>query len=127
MSFRELPVRRVAVMGLGILIMGMGVALFKLSLMGNDPNSAMVMAAADYIGMDFSVVLILKNSLVFIVELLLGRKYSISGAVSLRIPSAPWRRSCWAASLALARWSVRWVWDHLLRFSTVMFRKNSAA
>ena len=75
MSFRELPVRRVAVMGLGILIMGMGVALFKLSLMGNDPNSAMVMAAADRIGMDFSVVLILENSLVFIVELLLGRKY----------------------------------------------------
>ena len=75
MSFRELPVRRVAVMGLGILIMGMGVALFKLSLMGNDPNSAMVMAAADQIGMDFSVVLILENSLVFIVELLLGRKY----------------------------------------------------
>ena len=75
MSFRELPVRRVAVMVLGILIMGMGVALFKLSLMGNDPNSAMVMAAADRIGMDFSVVLILENSLVFIVELLLGRKY----------------------------------------------------
>ena len=75
MSFRELPVRRVAVMVLGILIMGMGVALFKLSLMGNDPNSAMVMAAADRIGMDFSVVLILENSLVFIVELMLGRKY----------------------------------------------------
>lgn len=72
---KKLPVRRVAVMVLGILIMGLGVALFKLSLMGNDPNSAMVMAAADRLGVDFSVALIVENSVVFIAELLLGRKY----------------------------------------------------
>ena len=75
MQPKKLPVRRAAVMVLGILIMGLGVALFKLSFMGNDPNSAMVMAAADRLGVDFSVALIVENSLVFIVELLLGRKY----------------------------------------------------
>ena len=36
--------RRCAVMVCGIVIMGIGVCLFRLSLMGNDPSSAMVMA-----------------------------------------------------------------------------------
>ena len=36
--------RRLIVMLLGIFIMGMGIGLFKLSVMGNDPHSAMVMA-----------------------------------------------------------------------------------
>lgn len=76
----QLP-RRVAVMLLGILVMGLGVALFKLSLMGNDPNSAMVMAIADLVGVDFSITLIVINSLVFIVELLLGRQYIGLGTI----------------------------------------------
>ena len=76
----QLP-RRVAVMLLGILVMGLGVALFKLSLMGNDPNSAMVMAIADLVGVDFSITLIVINSLVFIVELLLGRQYIGIGTI----------------------------------------------
>ena len=36
--------RRIMVMITGIVIMGIGVCLFRLSLMGNDPSSAMVMA-----------------------------------------------------------------------------------
>ena len=53
--------RRVLVMCLGIVIMGLGISLFKISLMGNDPSSAMVMALGDRLGIDFSVMLIIMN------------------------------------------------------------------
>ncbi|NCB93186.1 MAG: hypothetical protein EOM40_11625 [Clostridia bacterium] len=62
-------------MVMGILIMGLGVALFKLALMGNDPSSAMVMAIGDKIGLDFSIMLIIMNALFFVVEIIWGRKY----------------------------------------------------
>ena len=67
--------RRVLVMCLGIVIMGLGISLFKISLMGNDPSSAMVMALGDRLGIDFSVMLIIMNSLFFLVEIFLGRRY----------------------------------------------------
>ena len=48
--------RRVAVMCLGILVMGVGIGLFKVSLMGNDPSTALGIAVGDWMGIDFSVV-----------------------------------------------------------------------
>lgn len=68
-------IRRFVVMCFAILIMGLGVCLFKLSLMGNDPSSAMAMAIGYKIGLDFSIIVIIMNALYFIVELILGRKY----------------------------------------------------
>lgn len=65
--------RRFLVMVCGIIIMGMGVCLFKLSLMGNDPSSAMVMAIGNRIGLPFSVMLIISNSIFFIIEIFLDR------------------------------------------------------
>ncbi len=65
--------RRIMVMITGIVIMGIGVCLFRLSLMGNDPSSAMVMAIGSRIGMPFSLLLIITNSLWFILEICLGR------------------------------------------------------
>lgn len=59
----------------GIVVMGLGISLFKISLMGNDPSSAMVMALGEKLGIDFSIMLIIMNSLFFLVEILLGRKY----------------------------------------------------
>jgi len=67
-------IRRIIVMCFGILIMGLGIALFKLSLMGNDPSSAMVMAIGDKIGVPFSTLLIIANTLFFASEFLFGRK-----------------------------------------------------
>lgn len=67
--------RRFAVMISGLVIMGIGVAFFKLSLMGNDPHTAMVMAIGEKAGIDFSVILILVNCLWFVFEFLFGRKY----------------------------------------------------
>ena len=63
----------------GILIMGLGVCLFKISLMGNDPSTALAIAVADRIGLDFSILVIVINTLYFIAEIFLGRKYIGAG------------------------------------------------
>lgn len=62
-------IRRCLVMVLGILIMGLGVALFRLSLMGNDPSSAFVMALGSKLRLEFGVMLILANAVFFIASL----------------------------------------------------------
>lgn len=66
--------RRFVIMIFGIILMGMGICLFKLSLMGNDPSSAMVMAIGAVIGVPFSVLLIGFNLLWFVVEICLKRE-----------------------------------------------------
>lgn len=66
--------RRVLVMLLGIVIMGIGVGMFKLALLGNDPSTALVIAIGDRIGVDFSLVLIVMNLLWFSVEVLFDWK-----------------------------------------------------
>ena len=50
--------RRILVMLLGIVVLGIGVGMFKLALLGNDPSTALVIAIGDRIGVDFSLVLI---------------------------------------------------------------------
>ena len=64
----RLYLRRIAVMAVGILIMAIGIVLFKLSLMGNDPSTAMVIAIGDQVGIDFSIILLGMNLLWFLVE-----------------------------------------------------------
>ncbi len=71
---KENFLRRLAVMLFGIVIMGIGVGLFKISLMGNDPSTALVIAIGERINIDFSLVLIAMNCLWFLVELFLERK-----------------------------------------------------
>lgn len=67
--------RRFIVMAVGLIIMGLGLAVFKISLMGNDPSTAMVMAIGDKVGIDFSIILIGMHALCFMGELFFGRKY----------------------------------------------------
>ena len=57
----------------------MGISLFKLSLMGNDPSSAMVMAIGDTVGVDFAPALFAANCVWFISEIIFGRKYIGAG------------------------------------------------
>ena len=68
-------VRRIVVMIAGLIIMGLGTALFKISLMGNDPSTAMVMALSEKINIKFAVMMICMNSLWFIAEIIFGRRY----------------------------------------------------
>ena len=67
-------IKRLVIMLLANLVMGVGIALFKVSLTGNDPSTALVIAIGDQIRVDFSIVLIVMNSLYFLTELIFERK-----------------------------------------------------
>ena len=73
MKNKENLVRRILVMFAGIALMGAGVILFKFSLMGNGPSTAMAIAIADRIGIDFSITIIIFQCLCFLAEFLWGR------------------------------------------------------
>lgn len=60
---------------LGNIILAAGVAIFKLSSLGNDPYSGMVMGIAEDIHMQYANFLLILNAVLFVVELLFGRKY----------------------------------------------------
>ena len=64
----------VIVMCIGNIILGLGIAIFMFSGLGNDPFSGMVMALSDRAGIEYAVFLIMINTIVFIVEFILGRK-----------------------------------------------------
>lgn len=63
-----------AVMLAGIVIMGLGVCLFRLSIMGNDPSTALAIAFSDCVGLELSIGLIIANSVYFVAEILLDWK-----------------------------------------------------
>lgn len=67
--------RRIGGMVLGNFILGIGVAVFRTSLLGNDPYSAMLMAGADRLSVAYSTLLLIANAVVFIAEILWGRHF----------------------------------------------------
>ena len=60
---------------LGNILIGLGVCIFKISGMGNDPFSAMVISVSSLLHLSFSTYLILLNAGLFLVEIALGRKF----------------------------------------------------
>lgn len=64
---------RVLLMVIGNIFLGMGVAIFKLSGLGNDPYSGMVMALSDCVHMAYANFLVLVNLLIFVIQILYGR------------------------------------------------------
>ena len=64
----------VIVMCIGNIILGLGIAIFKFSGLGNDSFSGMVMALSDRVRVEYAVFLIMINMIIFIVEFILGRK-----------------------------------------------------
>lgn len=79
--FRKVGVRRIVIMMLGNVILSLGVSIFKLSGLGNDPFSGMVMALSERSGMGYATFLILVNLVLFVIELLWGRKLIGIGTV----------------------------------------------
>lgn len=67
--------RRTIGLIIGNILLGIGIGLFKLSLLGNDPFSAMVMSVSTLLGLSYSTFLILLNTCVFVLEILFGRKF----------------------------------------------------
>ena len=71
---KKYTLRRMIGMLLGIMIMSLGLILFKLFLMGNGPSTSMVIAIADRIGIDFAIVMVVSNCLFFVVEWFFNKK-----------------------------------------------------
>lgn len=72
---KKVGIARIVVMVLGIVILGLGISLFKFSALGNDPSSAMVMAIGAKIHVAFAPTLLAANCLWFAAEWLWGRRY----------------------------------------------------
>ncbi|WP_150275969.1 YczE/YyaS/YitT family protein [Paenibacillus tepidiphilus] len=76
---RNIDSRRLMIMVIGNVFLGMGISIFKLSGMGNDPFSGMVMALADRVGMAYANFLIVLNLALFVIEFITGRKFIGAG------------------------------------------------
>lgn len=74
MNTKENFVRRMIVMLLGLVVLSLGIAFFKVAAWGNDPSTALMMAIGGRIGIDFSIVLLIANTLMFVFEVIWGRK-----------------------------------------------------
>ena len=70
--FKRIGAKRMVIMLLGNVFLGMGVSIFKLSEMGTDPFSGMVMALAEVLGIGYPVFLILVNLVLLFVEVKFG-------------------------------------------------------
>ncbi|OWR32037.1 hypothetical protein CDO73_06090 [Saccharibacillus sp. O23] len=73
--------RRLIIMMIGNIFIGMGISIFKLSGLGNDPFSGMVMALADTTGIQYARFLILFNLSLFVIQLIAGRRFIGIGTI----------------------------------------------
>lgn len=80
-DLRKAEPGRIVLMVLGIIILGFGISLFKLSALGNDPSSAMVMAIGATIHVEFAPTLLVANCLWFTAEWMWGRHYIGLGTI----------------------------------------------
>ena len=75
MSLQKPSARRIVGMVAGVVIIGLGIALFKQSHLGNDSISALNMRLAELLGISLGVQNIATNLLLFALELWVGRQY----------------------------------------------------
>ncbi len=75
----KLNLKRFVLMLTGNALIGVGIALIKLSLLGNDPCSALTIAFSAMIHQKLSIGLIIINCFYFLIELIWGRKYIGAG------------------------------------------------
>ncbi len=79
--FQKLGWRRFIVMVFGNVFLGLGISIFKFAGLGTDPYSGLVMAIGDVVGIPYANFLIISNVVLFIVELLFGRKFIGAGTL----------------------------------------------
>lgn len=73
-SKREIVIRIIACIA-GNIIIGLGVAVTKITLFGNDPFNGMCMSASDVIGIPYTIFVWIFNLTLFAAEIIWGRKY----------------------------------------------------
>ena len=74
-ALRRPTTRRIVGMVVGIVIIGLGIALFKQSHLGNDSISALNMRLAERMGISLGVQNLCTNILFFLLEIWVGRQY----------------------------------------------------
>ena len=79
--FKKTGAKRLAVMVVGNIFLGMGISIFKFSGLGNDPFSGMVMALSECVKIEYAVFLILLNVFIFLLEFLFGREFIGAGTL----------------------------------------------
>lgn len=79
--FKKVGLRRILIMLAGNVFLGIGIAVFKFSGMGNDPFSGMVMALSETVHMEYPVFLMIVNVLIFIIEFAFGRHFIGAGTL----------------------------------------------
>lgn len=72
--FKSIGFKRMVIMVIGNIFVGMGISIFKLSGLGNDPFSGAVMALADLSGISYASLLVIINSALFVIQFIFGRK-----------------------------------------------------
>lgn len=78
---KKIGYKRILMMIVGNIILGLGIAIFKLSGLGNDPFSGMVMALSDVTGIVYANFIILFNVGIFLIQLLTGRELIGAGTI----------------------------------------------
>lgn len=74
--------RRVAGMLVGIVIISLGVALFKFAHLGNDPFNALNIRSAELAGLPLGVQNLIYNAVFFTMQMIRGRRYVGFGTVA---------------------------------------------
>lgn len=78
---KDISFRKVLAVVLGNVICGLGIAILKFSLMGNDPYSASTMAISDGLHMHLGTYQLILNIVLFVVQIIWGRKYLGIGTI----------------------------------------------
>ncbi len=73
--------RRFFFVVLGNAVMGAGISIFRLSLFGNDPYSAMILAISAKLGISYPLFQVMVNVVFFAAELAFGRHYIGIGTI----------------------------------------------
>ncbi|MDD6615143.1 MAG: hypothetical protein PUF13_03435 [Lachnospiraceae bacterium] len=70
---KKVGYRRILMMFVGNVILSVGVSIFKLSRLGNDPFSGMIMALSDRTGIGYAEFLVMVNLVIFVIQFIFGK------------------------------------------------------
>ena len=73
---KQYTARRLIAVFLGNILIGIGVAIFRMTLLGNDPSTAFVLSVAAKAGMALAPMLWICGAAWFVLEIIWGRKIS---------------------------------------------------
>ena len=79
---QKITLLRILGMIAGVVIIGIGIAVFKFSRLGNDSISALNLRLAELVGLPFSIENVLMNLCLFVPQLLWGRRYIGLGTIT---------------------------------------------